>query len=193
MSCRDARAWRAALAHRFSADAEPPATWPAAVEHLAGCARCRELALAVDPTLVFTRLADAPPVAVDVEAMRQAVAGLRRASAVAESERGRGRSLPAVRSRWGRYAAAALLAAALGAQLPALRSASSTVVARGAGPDAADTLVGASLRSAAGIPRRGSVSSLGSPGFVGRPAARVYEIADRDMSVIMVVDHSLDL
>jgi hypothetical protein len=39
----------------------------------------------------------------------------------------------------------------------------------------------------------GGGDSLGVSGDVGRPSARIYQIAYRDMAVVMVVDKSLDL
>ncbi|RMH16504.1 MAG: hypothetical protein D6696_17950 [Acidobacteria bacterium] len=114
MSCPD---WPA-LAR---AGGEIPA---AARAHAARCPRCYRAALALDPTLVFRRLPSLAASADDVRAMKQAVAGLRRASRLAATSRldarvlappGRFRRRPALRLL---ALAAALLLAVLSPLTP---------------------------------------------------------------------------
>lgn len=186
MSCRDAQAWSALLEHRF-AEGPEPAEWPESAAHLDGCPACRRIALAIDPTLVFQRLPEpAAQATTDVEAMRQAVAGLRRARAlgVAAPEAAEVGSLVAGgRGRLLRAAAAAALVIGLGSQLPLVRRETvATVPAPSPLAVAADTTLGGATDG-----------SLGVSGDVGRPSARVYQIAYRDVAVVMVVDKSLDL
>lgn len=207
MTCRDGRTWRALLEHRFVEAAEP-AEWSEALAHLDGCGSCRRIALAIDPSLVFQRLAEPVAAAVsaasvsEIEAMRAAVAGLRRASALGMSspssrssnqEARPRRTLPRrltadVLVKLGRLAAAAALLIALGAQIPVARRGGEVSPAAGlAAMQVAGSALTPDLAGGAGG------GSLGVSGDVGRPQARVYEIAYRDMAVVMVVDKSLDL
>ena len=71
MSCPD---WRLLSERR---DRQPD-VWDAALHHLDGCTRCRDAALAVEPTLLFRRLPAPVVPASEVAAMKQAVAALRR-------------------------------------------------------------------------------------------------------------------
>ena len=191
MSCRDARAWNSLLEHRFAEVAEP-AEWSESAAHLASCGACRRIALAIDPTLVFPlALQDvAQPAAEttsDVEAMRQAVSSLRRARAlgVVAPESPYRRTVASRGAKLMRIAAAAVLILALGSQLPIGRR---SVDAGAAAPLPAVAQAAVPLDF-----QGGGEESLGVSGDVGRPAARVYQIAYRDMAVVMVVDKSLDL
>ncbi len=187
MTCRDRAGWRALLAHRF-AEGEEPAEWPEVGAHLESCGGCRRIALGIDPSLIFQRL-PAPSAlgASDVEAMRQAVAGLRRASArglVAERSTTPRLRAPIAIGKLGRAAAAAALVLGLGSQLPLAPHAAVT-------PASVDASRAVVADAAVGEPAPGE--SLGVSGDVGRPLARVYQIAYHDMAVVMVVDKSLDL
>jgi len=193
VSCRDARAWSALLEHRFAEGSElaEPAEWSESAAHLANCGACRRIALAIDPTLVFPialqGLAQPSTDATsDVEAMRQAVSSLRRARALGVSN-AEGRDLRAVgarRAQWMRVAAAAALVLGLGSQLPLGR--------RHIDAAAPTPLPAVALALPVDSGSTGG-DSLGVSGDVGRPSARVYQIAYRDMAVVMVVDKSLDL
>jgi len=192
MICRDQRGWRALLEHRFGEGAEP-AEWPEAAAHLESCASCRRIALDIDPSLLFQRLPEPTATAAsEVEAMRQAVAGLRRASArgVVASPRLRfGVRRSARLISLARAAAAAALVVGLGSQVPlASRSTVAPPTVELPPAIAAEASVAALT---AGESSGGG--SLGVSGDVGRPSARVYQIAYRDMAVVMVVDKSLDL
>ena len=174
MSCFD---WRPLLAHRFDSELEAPPQWRQARLHLESCEACRLEASLLDPTLVFKNAAAWSPEGAEFEAIRAAVRTLRRTgelSARATTVDAEAR----VRSR--RIVSAALLAVAL-AMLPSStankgaehvessRFAPSSQILRTAGP-AAPAIEG-----------------------IDRPAARVYEWGADDLSVVMVVDESLDV
>ncbi len=89
--------WLPLLDHRFDPEVAEPADWPRLRAHLDGCARCREEACAIDPTLAFGRLPEVYVDAADIASMKQAVATLRRGreleteSAAVEKQLPRGR------------------------------------------------------------------------------------------------------
>jgi hypothetical protein len=184
VSCPD---WPALVAYREARGEDPPG-WRASLDHLAGCADCRRRALAADPLLVFQRL---PAVAVapgEVTAVQQAVATLRRSRRVAAASpapagaAGRRRSLADGRWRWS-AAAAVLLAAAL-TLAPAGPGAG-----RGRGPQSAP--VSPHLTTV-----RGQADPVLTSAFVedfDLPDARVYQLAEEELSVVMIVDPSFDL
>jgi hypothetical protein len=178
MSCPD---WRA-----LSDVHDDQAGWDDAVAHFdGGCQRCRRDALASDPTLVFRRLrpVDMSPAqeSSEVDAVRQAVAAMRTASRVDSIE---SRSRHGV--SWKRWAAAACLAfAAL--SIPGDDVLRVTTPA----PPAA---VPAALRAASAVlPAAFSGDDLPTVEGVNRPGARVYHMDGEGMSVVMIVDESLDV
>jgi hypothetical protein len=184
VSCPD---WPSLVAYREVRGEDPP-EWRASLDHLAGCADCRHRALAADPLLVFQRL---PAVAVapgEVAGVLQAVATLRRSrrwGAVSPAPAGdpaRRRPLAGGRWRWP-AAAAALLAAAL------------TLAPAGPG-----TGRGNGDRGVLSAPRlttaRGQADPILTSAFVedlDLPDARVYQLAEEELSVVMIVDPSFDL
>ncbi|MEO8502752.1 MAG: hypothetical protein ABI609_02550 [Acidobacteriota bacterium] len=188
MICPERSAWRRKLAHRFDAALDEPAEWALDRVHLETCPECRQDALEIDPTLLFQRLPVVAAPAVEIERMRAAVAGLRRANALQAAP-------PATKTRlldgafaW-RAAAAVLLVTTLGSQVPLGRRSSTLPAAAGRVIEAA-----APAPSAAAIsPTMFQASGLLVPGEVGRPQARVYEIGYPEMSVVMIVDKSLVL
>jgi hypothetical protein len=178
VSCPD---WNALAAHRLERDGAEPTGWPAALEHFDSCRLCRRQALAADPTLVFRRLpaAESAPASVDVDvaAMCQAVAALRGASRLEASER-RGGS-------WKRWAAAAALAiAALSMPGDVGRAGR----ARPAPDQAAIFRSGAAFASSS----LGDAADVPLIDGVSEPGARVYHMDGEGMSVVMVIDESLD-
>lgn len=165
MSCPD---WTHAAARREAG----PASWQEAVEHFDGCSHCRRDALAADPLLVFRRLpgAELSPAAErsEVESMRQAVTAMRTASRL-ESRR----SL----AGWKRWAAAAVLA---GVSLGVSRD-------HTGGPEpAAEPPASWGAAAAALAPTIAPAALEG----LDRPAARVYQMNSKDLSVLMIVDES---
>jgi hypothetical protein len=198
MNCPD---WRRLAAHRDAAHALPSDTarWDEAVVHYdSGCPLCRRAALAAEPTLVFRRLRElrepemsAAQEAAEVDSVRQAVAAMRTASRVDSREGHARRSLRG--AGWMRWAAAAGLtvmaltlpashggrppAAAAGRIAPAAASPARTV------SPLAPTLPAAALGEA----------DLPTVEGVNRPGARVYHMDGEGMSVVMIVDESLDV
>lgn len=176
MSCPD---WPALLAARAADPAVDPPEWPAARAHLDGCGACRETAFALEPTLVFTRLAE-PRLATDeVERMRRAVEALRRAEPLRDR---RHRHRPSAKALRRGALAAGLLIAALGQHpLAVVPPSAPLVAARAATP------VG--MRPAE-LPASGLASIVDQ---LDRPQARIYEMGAEGLSVIMIVDESLDV
>jgi hypothetical protein len=174
LACPD---WTALAAHRRERDGAEPAAWGEALAHLDGCAACRRAAPAVDPTLLFRRLVAAPlPLdeRAEVEAVLQGVTALRAARRVAQRS-GRGRS-------WARWAAAAVLAfLALSMDNEGL-------------PRALHTAGRAPLAAAAVPAALGRLPLLdGIEGPAARAGARIYQLEGEDLSVVMIVDESLDV
>jgi hypothetical protein len=171
---------RERLADRLDRQAGGPVLASRELAHLDDCPGCRRAALALDPSLALRPLAEAaPPLdrrdSDDIEGMRLAVAALRRA----------GRPSRRSMAPWGRAAAAlALLAGAL-YQLPLQRIA----------PPVAPV---AELTSPAlGLPAPGAlpVDFAYEPVVenLDRPDARVYQLGGGDVSVVMIVDETLDV
>jgi hypothetical protein len=179
VSCPD---WHSLVAERDASGDDAPA-YHEALAHLEGCPRCREAAYDADPLLVFRRL-PAPKAAVaDIEAMRQAVATLRRTREMTGRTSERVQERPEeprsgaglwARLRWS-AAAAALLALSLALAPSAPRS-----------NQRAEQLASAPGRPSLGL----AVNSLED---LSLPDARVYELAEAELQVVMVVDPSLNL
>lgn len=181
MSCYD---WRRLVAHRFSRqDLEPPG-WDGALAHLDGCPRCREEALAADPTLLFRHLPAVEATADEVEAMRQGVALLRRSAAL-ERRRTAGQV-------WVRRAA--LLAFLLG--VLALLPGGAREGREGfASPEAMTAAAPSSQPQGAGSFERLPTELTLMPVVeaVDRPGARIYHLGGQEISVVLIVDESLDV
>jgi hypothetical protein len=196
VSCPD---WNALTAHRRERDGSEPAGWGAAVAHLDGCGLCRKQALAADPTLVFRRLAAVPAVTMtgseersEADAVRAAVAAMRAASRL-DSLEARPRIATGGLRRWSVAAVAAVLALAVLAA-PAKQDGS------GHTPhDAAifrEGRVDAGMASREILPAAASTQAdFGEPVVEGvnLPDARVYHMSGEGLSVVMVVDESLDI
>jgi hypothetical protein len=181
-SCAEWPRLEAAIARRLAAgDDSAPTLASAVLAHLETCPGCRRRALAVDPTLALRPLAEAESAvdADEVEAMRQAVATLRRTRASQPARRGG--------AAWWRVAAAVALASAALYQLPAQ--------APGTGVNAS---VDAALADLASRPLDSGVVPAEfsrQPVFedLDRPDARVYQLGGGDVSVVMIVDETLDV
>jgi hypothetical protein len=172
MSCPD---WKALATARDRSPLEP-AGWDGALAHFdGGCAECRRLALAADPTLAFRRLPALTVAADEVEAMRLRVATLRSAAAVGERSH---RRLPS----W-RLAAAAAVAA--------------LAVLAGGNPPAVTPLHTAPVSSTARVPAAASqalAAELASEPLLeglDKPVDQVVQWNGDDLSVILVVDQRL--
>jgi hypothetical protein len=191
VSCPD---WRTLAAWREDPQADEPAEWREALAHLdRGCAQCRRAAVAADPTLVFRRLANLPSAtspaqeASEADAMRRAVAAMRAASRVEVSERrAGGRSW----KRWATAAALAVMALSIPGDDGRLRR-----------EPAAAGLLNVALPAA--LPAGGSEAALAGQAALGddlptlegvnRPGARVYHMDGEGLSVVMIVDETLDV
>ncbi|MGE5233892.1 MAG: hypothetical protein ACM3OB_07260 [Acidobacteriota bacterium] len=185
MSCPDTARWQALLAHRFEPAANEPAGLAEAMEHLDACPTCRRVAVAIDPSLTFRTLRRSAAVPGEVEAMRQAVAGLRRARELGERIELGEPPAPRRWPRWALRAAAAagftvLLAQAYGPRAPVAPPVH--VAATAAAPAAARAIVPVADGAAAPLLEE-----------TDRPGARVYQLGGRDLAVVMIVDKSLDV
>jgi len=174
MSCPD---WRSLT------PASP--SWDEAVTHFdGGCRLCRRAALTAEPTLVFRQLRGAGPVAMspsqeasEVAAVRQAVAAMRTAKRVDSRSR---------RAGWKRWAAAAALAAAA-LSIPADNAwRHFAAVRQELASQSPSMLRGGVLPAAYG-------GEAGTAQGTGRPGARMYHMDGDGMSVVMIVDESLDV
>lgn len=157
--------WSGVAARR---DAEPDG-WTEALDHYDGCTLCRREALAADPLLVFRRLPvdELTPAEeqAEVDSVRQAVAAMRTAGRLEVRHRFAG---------WRRWAAAAVLAAA----------------ALSVGRDKGRNLESLVL---APVPEAPAAASGPTLDGLNRPGARVYHLANEGVSVVWIVDESLDV
>ncbi|HZI63778.1 MAG TPA: hypothetical protein VFE44_03305 [Thermoanaerobaculia bacterium] len=192
MSCGEwvrLRPWVAARLERGAA----PAPESAAPGHLAECDECRRLAYALDPSLVFLKLrepgtgressdAAGHREMAEIAAMRERVAMMRSMRSM--------RSMRAMNMKWPgaarrgaralgwRWAAAALLVGAGLAQGDRPAAVAPVPLALAAGP-------------AATMPTELELQPVVEE--LGRPEARVYQFAGDDLSVVMIVDETLDV
>lgn len=181
MTCPE---WTTLAAWQSDPRAEEPAAWREALAHFdQGCTRCRRGALAADPTLVFRRMvrvAEPTPAqeASEVDTMRRAVAALRAASRVEEAKR---------RSRvtwsWQRWVAAAALALAA-FSLPGMPSGRTRLHPEIFAVPAASPFAGVEASFKDDLPTVDGVN---------RPDARIYQMDGEELSVVMIVDESLDV
>jgi hypothetical protein len=183
MSCPD---WRA-----LSPDSRETEAWTEALSHFdGGCSQCRRDALKADPTLVFRSLRSAPAstgsTSMDsasmgsIDAMCQAVAAMRAASRVDSAVH---------RTSWKRWAvAAALVLAALSIPADNVRKHRDQAAAGSPRPAA---MLGA-VMPAALVGGLGDVD-LPTVEGVNHPDARVYHMDGEGLSVVMIVDESLDV
>ena len=169
MTCPD---WRTLVAARDAGPAVELPAWAEARRHAAGCDRCRAAALAADPLLLFARLPERVVTPADIADMQSAVSSLVRASRVGSAGRG-GHPLPE-----------SLRAGAAGSGAPPPRPPVLAALASGSGL-AGPGQLGTSAEDAAPL---GSVVEE-----LDRPGARIYELPQSDMAVVMIVDASLDV
>lgn len=167
MSCPD---WRRLAALREAQPESDPPGWEAVRNHLASCPKCRREAVAADPLLAFTRLA-APPADPGLEReMQGAVAAMIRAARL-ETPR-----------RSARATGLAKLAAGLGTVALLMFSGSPP----GRAPEPA-SLAAADVLVIDQGPAAAILEDL------DRPGARIYELPQDDLAVVMIVDSSLDV
>ncbi len=164
MSCPD---WRA-LCRREAGSGDSP-EWCSALRHLDQCPSCQAAAPACDPTLLFRRLPVPEVGHDDVEAMKRAVASMRRGETI-EHRRG-----PRVRSG---LRAAALAVVALG-----------SLLLRGAGP----VPDGAVPASSPGGRQIGNVAPAAASEIDLRRMPLVETVDPAYSSIIQVVDDDISL
>ncbi len=203
-SCPD---WTSLAAHRRDRAAAEPEGWSEAVTHFDDCKICRRQALAADPTLVFRRLSVVPASVMspaeehsEVEAVRAAVAGMRAASRLdsleARSRTHSGHSGPFGWKRWPVAAAAAILALAAVASPVYHRSNDRPMGTIGAmGLPGLPTATAASWSDLSEAEPANMQIDLDGPVVEGvnLPDARIYHMSGEGMSVVMVVDESIDI
>ena len=176
MSCPD---WRALSAAREADPAAELPAWEEARRHAAHCARCRQTALAAEPLLLFARLPERRVSAGEIGEMQTAVAALVRAGRVAQGSS----SAPTRHRSVGRLSVTRAAAALVVCSLVALSGAPRSRPSGGA------LLAGGDFGPAqGGLPPVGSVVEE-----LDRPGARIYELPQADMAVVMIVDASLDV
>lgn len=186
-NCSD---WKVLTAHRRERHGAEPEGWNEALRHLDGCARCREAAMAADPTLLFRRLSKAPSnpstEAAEAESIIQAVAGMRTATRMAASAPPRRR---AGWRAWRRHAAAAALVIAA---LPLGGDDGWRLRLTGQVGSETTPLREEALQPAAG---RAAGVELDQPLIenLDRTDARIYQMGSPDFSVVMVFDEKFEV
>lgn len=196
MICPD---WRALVAARDAHPAAESPLWAEARRHAGRCSRCREAALAADPLLVFARLPERQVSAGEIGDMQAAVAALVRAGRVGQ---GSDPGLPGRRSsrRAGVAGAAGVIGLLPVARLSVFRIAAALGICSllalsgtprfhpaALGPLAAATRAEPEALASEALPVGSVVEEL------DRPGARIYELPQSDMAVVMIVDASLDV
>ena len=155
-----------------------------AAEHLRECPECRRRAVAADPAVLFVDLPLLEVTENDVKAVRSAVGAMRRARAL---EHETSRPL----SRWWRHVAAAALLAAL------LLAPGNTPVSQPEAGDGSAGLMAGVEDLETLIDQGGFLASATEPSSIienlNRPQARIYQLTEDDLSLVMIVDESLDL
>ena len=180
MSCPD---WKSLVAHRVgptaSPDREPPAEWPRAIEHLSDCLACRQRALSLDPSLLFVVQAPLPVSDDEVAGIKANVRTLVRARAAE-------RTSHHLRRRLGRVAAAAAVVGLL-VLLP-------THSPRRPG-SVEDVAPGPAVETTPFVQSEGALAEAPAPVIepLDLPSARIYQLSGGDLSVVMVVDDSIDV
>lgn len=175
MSCPN---WPRLLTDRERAEragVESPSGWRAAVEHLRSCAACRANAVELDPTLLFVAQPALEVGEDEIDTIRANVRVLRRA-------RAKERATAAPRRRLGRIAAAAAVGALM-LLLPTHTSRPPVPVAVLPAPSPTPFV-------------NGATSSDGPAPLIeplDLPLARIYQLGEEDLSVVMVVDESIDV
>jgi hypothetical protein len=203
VSCPD---WTALTAHRHDRnhrEGSEPAGWGEALTHLDGCTLCRRQALAADPTLVFRRLAAVPAAAMtpaeersEADSVRAAVAAMRAASRLDSLRLDSLNTRPRTSSLWKRWSMGAMAAVLA---LAAVVVPSERVVPSSSSKVAADAAIFREGRVEVG-PLDEPVAAAQQVDLeesvvegVNLPDARVYHMSGDGLSVVMVVDESLDI
>lgn len=168
MSCPD---WHA-LVERRATDPNGEREWRSALCHLDECSACQAEALAHEPTLMFRRLPSLEAGRDEIEAMKQAVASMRRGQVIENRRNSTSRPL---------LQAAAVAAVLLGALL-----------LRGTGTPSAEivpVVAGAQTQSAGALDlQRMPLIETADPNY-----GSIIQVVDDDISVVLVVPQKLDV
>lgn len=171
-SCPD---WRSLCERHEIANDDSP-DWLAALRHLDRCPACQNTAPAFDPTLMFRRLPALEVGRDDVEAMKQAVAGMRRGQTI---ERRTSSARPWLR-------AAAVAAVLLGSlMLSGARDLAPQIV-----PEASVPEVGMTPKAVASevdLWRMPLIETI-DPSY-----SSLIQVDDDDLSVVLVVSPDVDV
>lgn len=174
MSCPN---WGELLERREHVDRELPSDWNSAIGHLRGCGSCRSEALQLDPTLLFSAQSTLEVTDAEVSDIVSSVRTLRRSRQAEEA-------VGEPRRRWGRFAAAAA-AVFLLVLLPNLTPRQAAPPLMESSRPTSEFV--AAPRSMVGDPSAPVIEPL------DLPFARIYQLGEEDLSVVMVVDESLDV
>lgn len=193
--CAEVRDWiGAGMEDGLAADASDSGVQSMAAErsgHFAACSDCRRELLDADPTLLFLGADRLEVSETEVESVRRTVQAMRRTRQLerpmrTERRAGRRSSGRVQRAVAAGFALAMVLALPAGERPPRTPAAVPTAV--GEEPTAVTAF----------FDRRGAtlVSDLESPSVLedlDRPQARVYQLTEHDLAVVMIVDETLDL
>lgn len=160
--------WESLVAHRYAEGASEPPQWDEAMAHAGHCDDCRRAALAADPSLVFLGCSPTDLTEGELTELRRSIPVTVRMMRV-----DRAASDGAARRR--RIAVAAMLVVGV--------LATATTVSR----KQALQVEPLSAALPAAPLERPMLEAL------DRPAARVYELGSDGLSLVMVVDESLDV
>lgn len=180
MNCPD---WRLLLTERDRAErsgglTDTPA-WRAAVGHLADCAACRGAAFELDPALLFVAHSPIEVSDEEVDRIQANVHVLRRA-------RSAERASAEPRRRIARFASAAAVISLM-ILLPTHTARPPSAPLSASGPNLASEM----SPFAGGLSLGDGPAPLIEP--LDLPAARIYQLGEGDLSVVMVVDESIDV
>jgi hypothetical protein len=182
--------WKILAAHRRERHGAEPVGWNEALKHLDRCERCRQAAVAADPSLLFRRLSKVPPApaaeAAEAESIIQAVAGMRAATRMGAGTPPRRR---AGWRAWRRHAAAAAL---IVAALPLGGDDGWRLRLAGQIGSEAMPLPEEALQPAAGL---AAGMELDQPLIenLDRPEARIYQMGSPDVAVVMIFDENFEV
>ncbi len=178
MSCPD---WQDLVRQRDEQQDDGP-EWHAALGHLDDCPACQKAAPAAEPTLLFRRLPAPEAGRHEIEAMKQAVAGMRRGQTLEHGGVHRARRLPV---SWAR--AAALAAVLLGSLLLRGAGTVSDESAPLAGLPAAAVLDTAAVANDVDL-RQLPLIETADPTY-----GSIIQVVDDDISLVLVVPGEIDV
>jgi len=182
------------LARQRATEQREPEAWRLAVRHLDSCGACRQQAVASDPLLVFRARSGAP--SERYEDAAEVVEMCRSVKAVVRSRDWESPRQPARHSAaWRQAAAVGLLAFLLLLLGPNGRVGPLPSAVGGADSlsvQEADRVVGTTSATEL-LDHLTAALPLSLVENVDRPGARVYELRRENLSLVMIIDHTLDV